>query len=87
MICDESFFVNQNNAIKQVSKSNVVFGITNGGTGATTAEQARTNLGVAPTEHTHSIDEIEELQDKLDTYATQTWVAEQISKIAIYDGE
>lgn len=42
---DESFFVNQNSSIKQINKSNVIFGITNGGTGATTAKDARANLG------------------------------------------
>lgn len=42
---DESFFVNQNSSIKQINKSNIVFGITNGGTGATTAKDARVNLG------------------------------------------
>lgn len=42
---DESFFVNQNSAIKQINKSNIVFGVTNGGTGATTAKDARVNLG------------------------------------------
>lgn len=42
---DESFFVNQNSSIKQINKSNIIFGITNGGTGATTAKGARVNLG------------------------------------------
>lgn len=42
---DESFFVNQNSAIKQINRSNVLFGIMNGGTGATTAKDARINLG------------------------------------------
>lgn len=43
---NESFFVNHNNTIKQVNKSNMVFGIANGGTGATTAAAARSNLGL-----------------------------------------
>lgn len=47
---DESFFVNKNNSIKQINKSNIVFGINNGGTGATTVEEARENLGVASSE-------------------------------------
>ena len=42
---DESFFINQNSAIKQINRSNIIFGITNGGTGATTAKDARVNLG------------------------------------------
>lgn len=43
---DESFFVNHNNSIKQVNKSNIVFDVTNGGTGAATAADARVNLGL-----------------------------------------
>lgn len=43
---DESFFVNQNNSIKQINKANINFGIINGGTGANTAEGARENLDV-----------------------------------------
>lgn len=44
---DESFFINQNNAIKQINKKDVVFGITNGGTGATNLEDAKKNLGIS----------------------------------------
>lgn len=68
---DESFFINQNSSIKQINKSNVVFGITNGGTGATTAEDARVNLGVADKEHTHKIDEIVNLDSTLATKQDQ----------------
>ena len=46
---DESFFVNQNNSIKQINKSNIVFDIANGGTGASTAEGALDNLGIKAT--------------------------------------
>lgn len=42
---NESFFVNRNNAIKQINKKDVVFGIANGGTGATTVDEARRNIG------------------------------------------
>ena len=42
---DESFFVNQNSTIKQVNKSNIIWSVNNGGTGATTAKDARVNLG------------------------------------------
>lgn len=45
---DESFFVNQNNTIKQINRGNITFGITNGGTGATDAATARDNLGITP---------------------------------------
>lgn len=54
----ESFFVNKNNAIKQVKKENVVFGIINGGTGATNASSARENLGAAAKEHKHDASDI-----------------------------
>lgn len=43
---NESFFVNHNDSIKQVHKSELVFGINNGGTGANNVEGARTNLGL-----------------------------------------
>ena len=43
---NESFFVNQNSTIKQISKSNIVFDIVNGGTGADNISDARTNLGL-----------------------------------------
>lgn len=41
----ESFFVNQNNTVKQINKKNITFDIANGGTGATSAEKALVNLG------------------------------------------
>lgn len=47
---DESFFINKNNAIKQISRNDVVFGISNGGTGATTAAGARNALGLGNTD-------------------------------------
>ena len=50
---DESFFVNQNSTIKQINKSDIVFGITNGGTGATDSETALENLGASPLAHNH----------------------------------
>ena len=45
---DESFFINQNSTIKQIKRSDVVFNINNGGTGATNAADARANLGITP---------------------------------------
>lgn len=48
---DESFFVNQNNTIKQINKGDITFDIVNGGTGANNAEDARENLDAAPTSH------------------------------------
>lgn len=41
-----SFFVNQNNTVRQINKEDVVFGVKSGGTGAKNAEDARTNLGL-----------------------------------------
>ena len=43
---DESFFVNQNNTLKQINKGDVTFGIVNGGTGANNAADALINLGL-----------------------------------------
>jgi hypothetical protein len=40
----ESFFVNQNNTLKQINKKDVVLDIINGGTGATDASTALYNL-------------------------------------------
>lgn len=64
---DESFFINQNSSIKQVNKSNIVWGITNGGTGATTITEAKKNLDVADKIHTHKINEIDTLEEQLST--------------------
>lgn len=47
---DESFFINQNSTIKQIKRSDVVFNINNGGTGATTVADARNNLGLGNTD-------------------------------------
>ena len=54
---DESFFVNKNSSIKQINKSNIVFGINNGGTGATTVQEARENLGIASSEALEAVGE------------------------------
>lgn len=66
---DESFFVNQNNTLKQVKRSNVTFEIINGGTGAKDAETARANLGAADSE---TVDEIgvllSNLRNDFDSY-------------------
>ena len=46
---DESFFVNQNNSIKQINRGNIIVPVANGGTGATTAAGVLTNLGITAT--------------------------------------
>ena len=43
---NDSLFINQNNSIKQINKSSILFGITNGGTGASTLEEAKKNLEI-----------------------------------------
>lgn len=55
---DESFFVNQNNSIKQISKSNIIFDVISGGTGANNASDARVNLGAAAIEHNHDASDV-----------------------------
>lgn len=62
---DESFFVNQNNTLKQINKGNVVFEIVNGGTGANNAEEALTKLGAASQTDLENVQT--ELQTDLDT--------------------
>lgn len=47
---DESFFVNQNNAIKQINKKDIIVGISNGGTGSSTVAGARNALGLGNTD-------------------------------------
>lgn len=43
---DLSFFINQNNSIKQINKKDVIIPISNGGTGVTTIEDMKNMLGV-----------------------------------------
>lgn len=45
---DESFFINHNNTIKQINKSNIVFGVENGGTGVTSLEALKNALNITP---------------------------------------
>lgn len=68
----ESFFINKDSSLKQISKKNIVFDIANGGTGATTASGARANLGVAAESHTHTISNITNLQTTLDGKASES---------------
>ena len=44
--------------------------ITNGGTGATTAANARTNLGAAASSHTHTIAQVTNLQSEINSLKT-----------------
>ena len=44
---DESFFINKNNTIKQINKNNIVVGIANGGTGATSIDEIKKLLGIS----------------------------------------
>lgn len=73
---NESFFVNKNSSIKQINKSNIVFGINNGGTGATTIEEARENLGVA------SLDDLNDLETRLETRVSHSETASELSLLA-----
>ena len=43
----ESFFINQNNTIKQINKTNIVFDTINGGTGANDGATGLANLFAA----------------------------------------
>lgn len=46
---DLSFFINQNNSIKQINKKDVIIPISSGGTGVTTLEEMKNMLGVNST--------------------------------------
>lgn len=54
---DESFFVNQNNSLKQIKKSDINLGIISGGTGANNAEDARANLGAASSDDLNNLNQ------------------------------
>ena len=41
---NESFFVNQNNTLRQINRANIVFGFANGGIGANNGEDGLQNL-------------------------------------------
>lgn len=47
---NESFFINQNNSIKQINKTNIVWPVASGGTGATSIAGIRNNLGLGNTD-------------------------------------
>lgn len=47
---DESFFINKNNAIKQIKRKDIVVSVSSGGTGATTVAGARNALGLGNTD-------------------------------------
>ena len=76
---DESFFVNQNNAIKQINKGNIIFEIVNGGTGANNVIDARMNLDAAALEHEHNVGDItdflEHVYDATDSRVANTVLA------------
>ena len=86
---DESFFINQNNSIKQINRGNIIFSVANGGTGATTLEEARANLEVySKTEMDTKVesltDTLETLTDSVETLAetltatiSSTWTGEE----------
>lgn len=40
----ESFFINKNNAIKQINRTNIVFDVSNGGTGSGDGAEGLANL-------------------------------------------
>ena len=54
----ETFFVKENGSVKQVEKDKIVFGINNGGTGATTVEEALKNLNAAHIDHAHTFEDV-----------------------------
>lgn len=70
---DESFFVNQNNALRQVNKNNIIFGIINGGTGAKTIEDARNNLNVYSKDEVYSKSESVIMKNSTLIIPTDAW--------------
>ncbi len=74
---DESFFVNQNNTLKQINKGDVTFDIVNGGTGAKDAATARANLGAADSKTVNEIGtSLSDLRNDFDEYvATNAVIA------------
>lgn len=52
----ESFFINRNNTIRQVNKSNVIWDVSNGGTGVTTLEGLRSLLKLGDPDDIITID-------------------------------
>lgn len=85
---DESFFINHNNSIKQINKSNVVFDIVNGGTGADNASDARTNLGLGSvsTENTVPISKGGTGATTAATALTNLGVTATASELNVMDG-
>ena len=58
--------------------------VANGGTGASTAADARTNLGVAATSHSHAISDVTSLQTSLDAkIAVETSSSESLTNYAV----
>lgn len=43
---NDSLFINQNDSLKQIKKSDILFGISNGGTGANNLEGIKKNLEI-----------------------------------------
>ena len=79
---NESFFVNKNSSIKQINKSNIVFNINNGGTGATTVEEARENLGAVSHEDLNNVN-IDLLSHTGDTNNPHMVSPEQIGALPV----
>lgn len=67
---DESFFINQHNTLKQIKRSNVVFDIANGGTGASDAVTARAKLGITP----KNIGAVTMKSASINLYPNDSWV-------------